>query len=184
MKHRLLPLPLLVVALDQWSKWWVERELAPYEAIPVVPGFFSISHVTNTGIAFGLLPSHGDGFGTFMLVLLGLLALLIVSVYFWRAPASQKLLLCALALIMGGAVGNLVDRILLHAVTDFLDVYVGSYHWPTFNVADSAITVGIGLLALETMRAAPAQSSEADLREEDGGTQRASDLGRAVAGGS
>jgi lipoprotein signal peptidase len=109
----------------------------------------------------------------------------VVAVYFWRTPANQKLLLSALALIMGGAVGNLIDRILLHAVTDFLDVYVGSYHWPTFNVADSAITVGIGLLALETLRAAPAdESSEADLRDEDGGSRRASDLGRAVAGGS
>ena len=160
MKDRLLPLPLLVVALDQWTKLWIERELTPYASVPVVPGLFHITHVTNTGIAFGLFPSRGDVFGTAMLVLLGLGALAVVAVYFARATAGQTLLLSALALIMGGAIGNLLDRILLHAVTDFFDVFVGSYHWPTFNVADSAITVGIGLLAIETLRSSPSERAE------------------------
>jgi signal peptidase II len=183
MKNRLLPLPLLVVALDQWSKWLIEQELARYATIPVIPGFFSITHVTNTGIAFGLFPSRGDLTGTVMLVLLGLAALAVVSAYFWRAAARQRLLLCALALIMGGAVGNLIDRILLHAVTDFFDVYVGTHHWPTFNVADSAISIGIGLLALETLKASPVErSAESAAAERE--SRRERELPPAVAGGS
>ena len=182
MKHRLLPLPLLVVALDQWSKWLIERELAPYATIPVIPGLFSITHVTNTGIAFGLFPSGGELAGTLMLVVLGLGALAVVSAYYWRAGAGQTLLLWALALIMGGAIGNLIDRILLHAVTDFFDAYIGTHHWPTFNVADSAISVGIGLLALETLKASPARSAGEEGSDRDG--SRDGELPRAIAGGS
>lgn len=181
MKDRLLPLPLLVVALDQWTKLWIERELAPYESVPVLSGFFHITHVTNTGIAFGLFPSRGDMFGTLMLVLLGLVALAVVAVYFARATAEQTLLLSALALIMGGAVGNLIDRILLQAVTDFFDVFVGSYHWPTFNVADSAITVGIGLLAIETLRSSPSERVES-AEDDDRPSARKRELPPAVAG--
>jgi signal peptidase II len=153
MKARLLLLPLLVVALDQWSKWLVETFLGVYQRVPVVPNLFDLSHVRNTGIAFGLFPSRGELFGTLLLAVLGLVALGMVSVYYHRTGSHQRLLLVALALIMGGAVGNLIDRLLFGAVTDFLDVYISVHHWPTFNLADSAITIGICLLALETVRA-------------------------------
>jgi signal peptidase II len=169
-KSRFLLLPLLVVALDQWSKWLIEQRLELYESVTVIPGFFDIIHVFNTGIAFGLFPSRGELFGTVLLGALGLVALGVVGLYFSRAAAHQTVLLFALALIMGGAIGNLVDRLLLGAVTDFFDVYVGSRHWPTFNVADCAISVGIGLLALETVRtpsAQPAEQAQAE-RELDG----------------
>lgn len=167
MKSRYLIIPLLVVAADQWSKWLIEQQLVLYEGITVIPGFFDLVHVLNTGIAFGLFPSGGDLFGTVLLSLLGLGALTIVGAYFSRAESHQRLLLVALALIMGGAVGNLIDRLLLGAVTDFFDVYVGSHHWPTFNVADSAISVGIGLLAWETLRSPKTdQVAEAAARRE------------------
>ena len=161
MKSRYLLVPLLVVAVDQWSKWLIEERFALHEGVTVIPGFFNLVHVLNTGIAFGLFPSRGETFGTVLLAVLGLAALSIVGVYFSRAESHQRLLLFALALIMGGAVGNLIDRLLLGAVTDFLDVYVSDWHWPTFNVADSAISVGIGLLALETLRS-PKTSNSAE----------------------
>ncbi|HVS16911.1 MAG TPA: signal peptidase II [Thermoanaerobaculia bacterium] len=167
MKSRFLLLPLLVVAVDQWSKWLIERRLELYESTTVIPGFFDIVHVFNTGIAFGLFPSRGELFGTVVLGLLGLVALSIVGVYFTRAAPHHTLLLFALSLIMGGAIGNLIDRLLLGAVTDFFDVYVGSRHWPTFNVADSAISIGIGLLALETLRSPSTQESERSQEERE-----------------
>ena len=161
MKSRYLLVPLAVVAADQWSKWLIEERFDLYEGVSVIPGFFDLVHVLNTGIAFGLFPSRGETFGTVVLAVLGLAALSIVGLYFSRAESHQRLLLLALSLIMGGAVGNLIDRLLMGAVTDFLDVYVGSRHWPTFNVADSAISVGIGLLALETLRS-PSESLQRD----------------------
>lgn len=150
-KVELFCLALSVLALDQWSKVWIERNLERFATIEAVPGFFTITHVRNTGIAFGLFPSHGDRFGTVLLATLGLGALGVVGYYFLRAAGNQLLLLTALALVLGGAVGNLVDRIALGAVTDFFDFYVGAKHWPTFNVADSAISIGIAILALETL---------------------------------
>ena len=148
------------MALDQWSKWLIERTLSPFDSLDVVPGFLKIIQVTNSGIAFGLFPSHGSWFGTALLALFGIAALAIVTYYFLKAPPDQTLLLIALALVMGGALGNLTDRILLGEVTDFLDFYIQTHHWPTFNVADSAISVGIGLLALETLL--PARRQEED----------------------
>ncbi len=145
-KSRFLVLSACVLALDQWSKLWIEASLEHRERLPVIQGFFDLVHVRNTGIAFGLFPSGGDLGGTLLLAALGLAALVVVSLYFRSTSEDEPLLLLALALVLGGAVGNLVDRILLGAVTDFLDVYVGAHHWPAFNVADSAVTVGIVLM--------------------------------------
>jgi signal peptidase II len=160
MKVRLLLLPLSIVALDQWSKWVIEATLERYQRVRVIPGLFDIIHVENSGIAFGLFPSRGEIAGTILLALLGMAALVVVAAYFARAGDHQTLLLVALSLVMGGAIGNLVDRVLFGAVTDFLDLYLGTRHWPTFNLADSAITVGIGLLALETLRSSPRDREE------------------------
>ena len=152
MRHRnptragFLVVSALIVALDQWTKLWIEGALAVHERVEVVPGFFNLVHVRNTGIAFGLFPAGGELGGTLLLAVLGLVALVIVSVYFRSTSDREPLLLLALSLVLGGAVGNLVDRILFRAVTDFLDVYVGAYHWPAFNVADSGVTVGIVLM--------------------------------------
>ena len=144
---------LAIVVLDQWSKWMVEAHLPFHASVRIIPGFLDFTHVRNTGVAFGFLASQGDLARTLMLTALGLGALTVVGIYFWRTPADDRLLLAALALILGGAVGNLLDRIAAGAVTDFIDVYVRSYHWHTFNVADSAITIGIVLMALDLWRA-------------------------------
>ncbi len=105
----------------------------------------------NSGVAFGLFAS-GSETGALVLTLLGLAALAVVSFYFWKAERQDHLLLVSLALILGGAVGNLIDRISAGEVTDFVDFYVGTWHWHTFNVADSAITVGIALMAIDIFR--------------------------------
>ena len=110
----------------------------------------------------------GEFLGTAILALLGLAALTLVSVLFVRTPANQTTLLLALSLVLGGAVGNLTDRIMLGAVTDFLDVYSGSRHFPTFNVADSAITVGIVFLAWDSVFGDSATTTEVDGGSEAG----------------
>ncbi len=165
-KPALLTVSALIILLDQWSKWLVEQKIAFRQTVEVVPGLFNLIRVENTGIAFGLFPSHGALWGTIALGALGLLALILVSFYFASTPTRNTLLLTALALVLGGAVGNLIDRALLGAVTDFFDAYYGSRHFPTFNVADSAISVGIVLLAAESFLSPNRSSSEAPLADQ------------------
>lgn len=131
-------LSLVVVALDQATKWWMLRRLAPGESVPVIPGVFHLTLVRNPGIAFGLFARQG---GMVLGVALLLIALLLVTA---RSRPSSRWppIPWAMALILGGAVGNLVDRVRFGAVVDFLDFRV----WPVFNVADSSITVGAALV--------------------------------------
>lgn len=151
-KSRYLLLSLAVLAVDQWSKWMVNLHLPEHLAQPVIPGFLNLTHVKNTGVAFGLFADAGRDGATWLLTALGLLALGLVGLYFKHVPRDNRLLQTALALVLGGAVGNLIDRVAMGAVTDFIDVYFKSYHWHTFNAADSAISVGIGLIVLDTLR--------------------------------
>lgn len=155
---------LAVLVLDQWTKWMVNVHLPEHFPHPVIPGFFNLTHVKNTGVAFGMFADSGREGGAWMLAVLGVLVLGFVALYFWRLPRDHKLLQTALALILGGAVGNLIDRIAAGEVTDFIDLYYGSYHWHTFNIADSAITIGICLIAWDTLRslrqAPPASAAE------------------------
>ena len=148
-KLRYLLVSLAVIVLDQWTKWLIEVHLPHHSTQPVVPGFFNLTHVRNSGVAFGLFASDGGGW---LLTLLGLGALVAVGLYFWYTPSRDRVLLVALALVVGGAVGNLIDRVSSGAVTDFLDVYLGPHHWPSFNVADSAISIGIVLMAIDSFR--------------------------------
>ncbi|HEY0556080.1 MAG TPA: signal peptidase II, partial [Thermoanaerobaculia bacterium] len=123
-KLRYLLVSLAVIVLDQWTKWLVEVHLPHHSTEPVIPGFFNLTHVRNTGVAFGLFASDGGGGGSWLLTLLGLGALVAVGLYFWYTPSRDRVLLAALALVVGGAVGNLIDRVSSGAVTDFLDVFV------------------------------------------------------------
>ena len=148
-KLRYLFVSLGVIVLDQWTKWLVEVNLPHHVTEPVIPGFLNLTHVRNTGVAFGLFASDG-GSSPWLLTVLGLVALTAVGIYFWFAPSRDRGLLVALGLVVGGAVGNLIDRISSGAVTDFIDVYVGTHHWPSFNVADSAISIGIVLMAIDS----------------------------------
>lgn len=162
-KGNFLILSLLVVVIDQWSKWLVEIHLPLDAGQRIIPHILNFIHVTNTGVAFGLFPAHGHPLATLGLTLVGFAALAAVVYYFWSTPPSQRLLLSSLALILGGAVGNLIDRIATGAVTDFIDFYWHLYHWHTFNVADSAITVGIILMAWDIVRGGGAGERAPDL---------------------
>ena len=158
MDRRTLPFTLagVVVLLDRITKIWIESRVSFQETIPVIPGFFQIIHTRNRGMAFGLFSEGSSGFRTVLLVGVALVVLLLVAGLIWklprRAPAHEKFTAAALGLILGGAVGNLYDRVLRGSVTDFLDVHAGDLHWPAFNVADSAITIGAVLVALDLLR--------------------------------
>ena len=151
-KLRYLFVSLAVLVADQWTKWLVEMHLPDHASEPILSGLLNLTHVRNTGVAFGLFAAQGMTGGSWLLTLLGLAALTAVGVYFWFTPSRDRLLLVALALVVGGAVGNLIDRVVAGAVTDFIDVYFGLHHWPAFNVADSAISVGIALMAFDSLR--------------------------------
>jgi signal peptidase II len=141
-----------IVLLDQGTKALVVRSLGLHEYLPLVDGLLSLSHVRNRGAAFGILSDWDLPYQTALLSALSLGALVAIAVYFLRLPASARLPRAALALVLGGAVGNLLDRVRLGYVVDFVHVYWRRYQWPDFNVADSAITVGVTLLVLDILR--------------------------------
>jgi signal peptidase II len=140
-----------VMALDQATKAAVERLLNLYESQTLIGGLLQLTSVRNHGAAFGLFSSASLPYQSSLFAALSLLALLAIGAYAWRLPASSRLPRSGLALIMGGALGNLLDRVRLGYVIDFVDVYWGSHHWPAFNVADSAISVGVCLLVLDIL---------------------------------
>ena len=146
---RYLSIVLAVVVLDQLTKAWVQRSIGVHESRPVIDGFLSLTHGRNPGIAFGVLSEGRLPFQALALTLLGLVAVVALSVYAWRVPPVHRLRLVALSLVIGGAVGNLIDRIRYGSVVDFIHVYWRTHQWPDFNVADSAISVGVTLLILE-----------------------------------
>lgn len=140
-----------VAVIDQASKAVVVRHLAPAGSIPIVPGLFHLTFVTNRGALFGLLHDLPDPYRSILFTLVPALAVGLVVLFQYRTDVSERLTQAGLALILGGALGNLADRIRLGHVVDFLDVFVGTHHWPAFNAADSAICTGVGLLLLDLL---------------------------------
>jgi len=138
-----------VLALDRLSKWLVASRLNLHDTITVFPGFFRITHVENSGAAFGLFSDSSFEWKLTLLILFSLLALTVVGVLLWKNSHIVSATGMALALILGGALGNLWDRMIAGHVVDFLDFYFGTYHWPSFNVADSAIVIGAMLLVFD-----------------------------------
>ncbi len=140
-----------VVVLDRASKHWIETQFRAWDVVSVIPGVFQIVHTRNTGIAFGLLGGNGPA-GKWLLIGFALAIMALVLSLLWTAsrPATREhwTLRAALGFVLGGAAGNLYDRIVFGSVTDFLDFYTGIHHFPIFNVADAAITCGAGLLIL------------------------------------
>lgn len=141
----------LVVVLDRATKWIVAKEISRHDGIQVIPGFFRITHVENRGAAFGLFADSPAQWKIAMLVLFSIVALIVVTALLWRNSHAMTTTGIGLALILGGAVGNLWDRLLNGRVVDFLLFYVGQYQWPAFNLADSAIVCGAGLLVIEIL---------------------------------
>lgn len=145
---RVTLIAFMVVALDQVSKAIIARTINLYQSIPVVDGFFNLVYIRNRGIAFGLLNSADHSLGFYIQVPAVIVAVLIIGWWLHKLPDEDKHLFIGLALIIGGAIGNLIDRLRLGEVIDFLDFHIGSYAWPSFNLADSAITIGAIYLAI------------------------------------
>jgi signal peptidase II len=141
---------ITVFVLDQLSKNLVLANFSLNDSIPVIPGFFNLTYVRNTGAAFGILAGQESWRHLFFQVV-SVLALGAIIYLFWTSR-RDRLALWGAALVFGGAAGNLVDRVRFGYVIDFLDFFIGRYHWPAFNVADSSITVGAFLLAVKFLR--------------------------------
>jgi signal peptidase II len=153
MRWLMLVVAAFVVLLDRLSKLWVITHLKPGNAIVVIPKVFRITHVLNTGAAFSMFESSSSpNLVRHLLVGFSIAAVVVVMVLIWKMGRAVSLTSVALALILGGAIGNLYDRIRYQHVVDFLEVHIVHYHWPDFNVADSAIVVGACLLLLEMLR--------------------------------
>lgn len=143
---------IVILILDQITKAYIDKTMLLHDSIPVIQGFFSITYVRNPGAAFGILAGAPPFFRYIFFVGVTVAAVLLILHYLRRSKAEERLMTLCLSLIIAGAVGNLIDRLRFGEVIDFLDVYLGSHHWPAFNVADSAISVGAVILFIELIR--------------------------------
>jgi signal peptidase II len=165
------------VLLDQWTKLLVQQQMQLQESIPIIPNFFSLTYIRNPGAAFGLFVGMDQAFRMLFFLSITATAIVVIGYFFWAsirddrrlglseqaepaaggASLSQqgsrhgRWMRLGLALVLGGAIGNLIDRVRYGEVVDFLDVYLGAYHWPAFNVADSSITIGVSILLVASL---------------------------------
>lgn len=139
------------LVLDRLTKWEVQRRIELRDSISVIPGFFRITHLENPGAAFGIFSDTPTPLKLGLLIALSAIAMIVVTILLWKSSTSLSSTSVGLALILGGAIGNLWDRVLHHHVTDFLLFYYHQYEWPAFNLADSAIVVGAVLLVLDLL---------------------------------
>jgi signal peptidase II len=142
----------VIFALDRFTKWIIDTHVSFLDTYRVIPGFFEIVHSQNRGVAFGLFNESTWEWRTTLLVVTSLAAVIVVSVMLWNARRLDRLSIWGLSLILGGAAGNVFDRMVWGHVTDFLLFYIRDYQWPAFNMADSAIVVGSGLLMIDLLR--------------------------------
>jgi len=144
----MLAIALAVILLDQLSKWWITAVvMQPPRVIPIF-SWLNLALAANRGVSFGMLRLEG-AWGPWLLSAFAIA--IVVWLYLWQRRARDRLIAASVGLIAGGALGNVADRVLRHAVVDFIDAHLGTYHWPAFNVGDSAITVGVVLILFETL---------------------------------
>jgi signal peptidase II len=141
-----------ILLLDQWTKYLIVQRLLLYQKVEVIQGFFNLVHVRNTGGAFGIFGGEKGGLGSILFLVVSLIAIGAILFLFIKIGEDKKTLALSFSLVLGGAIGNLIDRLQYGEVIDFLDFQLSSTHWPAFNVADSAICIGIGLMALELLK--------------------------------
>ena len=145
-----------VVGVDRVTKYWIDHNVSPWDTHVVIPQVFNIVHTQNRGAAFGVLNNGEGAWRTAILIGVSSLVAIFIASQLWRLPRTSwpntNVTPVALGLLLGGAAGNLFDRIAYGSVTDFLQVFIGSYEWPSFNAADSAISIGACLLILEMWR--------------------------------
>jgi signal peptidase II len=159
MRKYFILIAVIVLLLDRLAKWAIASNIALHDSVVVIPGFFRLTHVQNTGAAFGLFAESSAQWKVGALVSFSTLALIVVSALLWKNGHALSTTSIGLSLILGGAMGNLWDRMVSGHVVDFLDFYVGNYHWPAFNVADSAIVIGAILLVSEIVFAKSASET-------------------------
>lgn len=153
MKIRFYLVALAVWVLDHVAKSAARALLSAGGSVEVIPGMLALSYVENTGVAFGLFADVRSPWKPYVLAAMALAAIAVIVLYSLRLPRARALLQAALAITLGGILGNLTDRVAYGYVVDFIDLHAGArLHWPTFNVADSAITIGIALLLFDTLR--------------------------------
>jgi len=140
-----------ILILDQYTKHEAQQKIPLYHTIKVIDGFFNLTHLRNTGGAFGVLAGKKEGIASLFFISVSLVAVGVILYLFYKAKEHERTLSLSLSLVLSGAIGNLIDRIRYGEVVDFLDFHLFSYHWPAFNIADSAITIGIGLMAFELL---------------------------------
>lgn len=148
---RFAAIAAFVIFLDQISKLVVLNTIPLYDSIPVIPGFFHLTHIQNPGGAFGFLAGQSALVRNIVFLFASVVALCLIFIFYRNTPNTHRWLGTGFALIFGGAVGNLIDRVRLGRVVDFLDVFIAEYHWPAFNVADSAVTIGIGIFVFHIL---------------------------------
>jgi signal peptidase II len=153
MKSKYYLVTLLILIIDHATKWMANTSLQPRQAVEVIPGYLRLSRVYNSGVAFGLFDDSDFFWKPYALGALAILAVAVILIYSSRMPADRKLLHLALAITMGGILGNFIDRVLRGYVIDYIEFHIHeAFYWPTFNVADSAITVGIALLIIDAIK--------------------------------
>jgi signal peptidase II len=158
-----------VVVVDQITKLYIRTHVSPWDVNPVIPGFFNIIHTENPGAAFSMFSESTSQWRSLFLIVVSLVVMAIIGSILWR-PAragltNSALLQTGFALVLGGALGNFIDRLTRGTVTDFLQFFFGSYEFPSFNAADSAITIGAGLLLIDLWRTRGKTESAANARE-------------------
>jgi len=145
----LLFLCIWILSVDQWTKYSIQKRLPLHHTVSVVKGFFNLTHVRNPGGAFGILGGEGGRLSSSLFVLVSLIAIGIIIFFFFKTREDEEILSLAFSMVLSGAIGNLIDRFRIGEVIDFLDFQISSFHWPAFNIADSTITIGIGLILVE-----------------------------------
>lgn len=141
--YRLIVVAGIIILLDQVTKLIVLDKMPLFHNIPVISGFFNLTHIHNPGGAFGFLSTQTSNIQRLLFLFVSSLAIGLIFYFFKKTPREQTWLSTGFALVFGGAIGNLIDRIRLGKVVDFLDFYIGDWHWPAFNVADSAVSIGM-----------------------------------------
>lgn len=155
---KILFVSVLLVFADQISKILIRMNMTLYESIPVITNFFNLTHVTNDGMAFGI----NFPFGIYIFSTISLIFTIFLFWYLWTIKDSGIVIRTGVALIIAGAVGNLIDRIFLGEVVDFLDFMIGNYHWYVFNFADSYVTVGMGFILYDSFFIEPKKENKSD----------------------
>ena len=152
MRNKYLPLLLtsgVLILIDQWTKFLVTIHIPLYFSVRVIDNFFNITHIRNPGVAFGLFANHESEYKVLFFIIISAIAIVAILILFHQTPKTRRMVRAGLTLILSGAIGNLMDRIVHKEVIDFIDLYYQKFHWPAFNVADSCITIGVALMILD-----------------------------------